>query len=131
SWATGLGLLSALASFFGEWALFPKTAGGMIWLYDLLTEKVGRDMFYIDTAKPTVAAVVGMYAFMAFVIFFMGRRKMLKRGVAAFSAAAAVYVFSAVNAPAEVIFFDSGQGDASAVYIPGKLMAVIDGGPEG
>ena len=131
SWATGLGLLSALASFFGEWALFPKTAGGMIWLYDLLTEKVGTDIFYIDTAKPTVAAVVGMYAFMAFVIFFMGRRKMLKRGVAAFSAAAAVYVFSTVNAPAEVIFFDSGQGDASAVYIPGKLMAVIDGGPEG
>ena len=29
------------------------------------------------------------------------------------------------------MFFDAGQGDASAVFVPGEFTAVIDGGPEG
>ena len=35
------------------------------------------------------------------------------------------------TAPAEIVFFDAGQGDASIIHISEKFTAVVDGGPSG
>lgn len=134
SFSTGLGLLASLLSIFDVktmGTLIAKTAGGMVWLYNTMGDRAGTDGFYLDTLKPSAAAVIGIYAFMLSVIYFRNNKKVLMRTMTVFMAAAAIYMTVWINRPSEIVFFDAGQGDASAVFVPGEFTAVIDGGPEG
>lgn len=131
SFSTGLGILAALLSIFGEGIIVGKIAGRMIVIYNTFGDKIGTEGFYMDTMKPSLLAVIGIYAFILLVIYFRNSKRKLICTSAGFSAFCIVYAAVMAASPAKIVFFDAGQGDASAVYIPGKFMAVIDGGPDG
>lgn len=131
SFATGQGLLAGLMSIFAETNILVKLSGGMIYIYNAVADAIGTEAFYIETSKPSLMAVAGFYVFMLAVICLRKNRRALKKTSAAFVLTAVIYCFCMLRAPAEIVFFDAGQGDASAVYVPGKVLAVIDGGPDG
>lgn len=131
SFSTGLGLLSAIMSIFDEGFVAASIAGKMIFVYNTLADKIKTDGFYIDTLKPSLSAVVIIYAFMLLVIYFRNNKRKLLVTTGIFSSVSIAYTGMVLSAPSEIVFFDAGQGDSSAVLIPGKFMAVIDGGPEG
>lgn len=131
SLVTGLAVPSALLFF----TPLGKTAAKVIYillhLYNTVSESVPTGLFYIETAKPSLYAVAAVYIFMLTAVIFRKNRVVLKRTAAVFGVFLAVMAGINLGAEPETVFFDAGQGDASVIYIPNELTAVIDGGPKG
>ncbi len=100
-------------------------------LYNIGSRAAALGVFYIETAKPTVFAVVSIYIFILCVLVFRKNRAVLKYSAVAFAVFIAVIAGTNSLSEPEIMFFDSEQGDASLIYVPKELTAVIDGGPKG
>lgn len=131
---TCIAMVAALLSFvqFGLAHACSNIVYFILNIYNNITEKLSENMLaYMDVSRPSLTQVAVIYAFMLAVLL-LHQKKQIK--IFAATVFAVSLVFSAlkfVNSPAEIVFFDVGQGDASAIYIPRRLTAVIDGGPEG
>lgn len=122
------GALSLLLRFPAE--LLSIVARNVLTVYNNLAEKLsGFDIVYLNTAKPSFLAVVVIYIFIFGVLLNQKHKKRQLMFCIAGIICALVYVNTYINMPAESVFFDAGQGDASLINIPGRLVAVVDGGP--
>ncbi len=130
SLVTSLTLPTVLLSFF-PFINSAAVIDCMLKLYIAVVGRLDTDAFYMVTLKPPFYAVIIVYLFISGFIYFRKNRKMAAMTAAVFALAATSASVIRSNERAEIVFFDSGQGDASAIYIPGELTAVIDCGPDG
>ncbi len=101
-------------------------------IYNNVTEKFSGNVFtYMDISRPSLIAIACVYVFIFAMLLLKKKKKTKMFVIAVFAGYIAVAAVSFINSPAEIVFFDAGQGDASAIYIPRRLTAVIDGGPDG
>lgn len=131
SMVTGMAMIAAMLSATSLGA----AAGNMVYtllnLYNSVADRISDSRLYMNTARPSLLALAVIYVFIFACVAFRKRKTAVKITAGLFSAAAAVWIAVQMNAPAEIVFFSAGQGDASAVYVPGEILAVIDGGPKG
>lgn len=131
SMAAGMAMIAAMLSATALGASAGNAVYTMLYFYNSVADRISDSRLYMQTARPSLIAIAVIYAFIFACIAFRKRKTAVKITAAAFTAAAAVWIAVKINAPAEIVFFSAGQGDASAVYVPGKFFAVIDGGPKG
>lgn len=127
---TGVSLLTGVFSATSVGFIAARILDILFCLYEFLTEKIPSEILYMQTAKPSAGSVIVMYLFIICIIF-CSKNYIKKIAVSMISVFAVLYVIINSNAPAEIIFFDVGQGDAAVIHVPGEITAVVDGGPQG
>ncbi|GFI62462.1 ComE operon protein 3 [Clostridiales bacterium] len=119
--ALGAGMLSMV--YVGE--LLATLVHILLKIYIFVAGIVSTNGLYMNTAIPSFYSVICIYVFFIFCTVFRKVRYTQMAGMAAVGVSLCIKI----NGP-EIVFFDSGQGDASVIYIPQKFTAIIDGGPE-
>lgn len=124
------GLLSFIS--FGFANILSNIVYFILNIYNDVTEKLSDNIItYMDISRPSLTAIAVVYIFILVLLLFRKKARIKFFAIAVFAVCLAVSAVRFINSPAEIVFFDAGQGDASAIYIPRRLTAVIDGGPEG
>ncbi|MCD8036903.1 MAG: DNA internalization-related competence protein ComEC/Rec2 [Clostridiales bacterium] len=131
SFAAGAAIPAGLLSFTGLGTIAAKIMYLILHLYNIAADMVSSSVFYVETAKPSVYAVTAIYIFMLCAVILRRNRTALRITSAGFAVFAVVLAGINITAAPEIVFFDAGQGDASLIYVPGEITAVIDGGPSG
>ena len=130
SMVTGLLVVCAILSPTFMGTILGAVANFLLNTYNNVAEAMTQKVpVYLSVARPSVFAVVIMYLFLLLCVIFRYKKNLLKITAVSFSVVCTIYVAMSMNAPAEIIFFDVGQGDASVICVPGKMTAIIDTGP--
>lgn len=128
---TGAAVVSSAVSATPIGAAAVRFLDCLLEFYNLAADKIPSEVLYMSTAKPSLYAVIIMYI-LIFACLIFGTKKYANRFmIGAFSAFMVLQCVVNKTAPAEIVFFDAGQGDASIIHIPEKFTAVVDGGPSG
>lgn len=131
---TCLSMVAGLLSFsgFGLAHISAKVVYFILNIYNNITQNLSENILvYMNVSKPSLVAVAVIYVFIFAILLLKEKRNTKIAVTAAFAVFIAVMAVDYAKSPAEIVFFDAGQGDASAIYIPSRLTAVIDGGPDG
>lgn len=131
---TCIAMAAGVCSFF--WLGLAQILANVVYfilnIYNNVTEKLsGSILTYMEVSRPSLAAIAVIYIFILAIILFEYNKRTNMWIIVSFSIFLTATLIKYVYSPAEVVFFDAEQGDASAIYIPRRLMAVFDGGPEG
>lgn len=131
SMVTVLSLAAGLMSFTPIGPTAARLVGSAIGLYETAAGMFINEGLYVETAKPSAAAIIVFYIITMTAIAYRNRKYTLRISAAALAAFTVITAAVNINRPAEAVFFDAGQGDASIIYVPNGITAVIDGGPDG